>query len=456
MSAGFLGVSAFRRTTDVVSTFRRTSLTTTKGTATGVLKRCQSSVAHRSVVGGLLLAAAGLVWPPAALAQMPDPRAMSGLSMPTAELPDGTVTVRVVRDQMSNNVAGVAVELHGAGAIRRETTGADGRAQFTGVPAGAEVHAIALVDGQRLESKPFVMPASGGVRTLLAAVSTGAGPTQQPEAGAPAPAPPTKDVSTLSIGGNSRIATEFSDDVLQVFYLLEIVNRSSAPVAPPSALLFDMPTGAQGTTVLEGSTPNANARGPRVAVTGPFAPGATPLQIAFRLDAFGSATTITSKFPLPLDSVSVAVQKVGQMTVSSRQLERLQEAPINTAVFIVGMGPRLQAGAPLVLELRGVPHQSRTAVYVALSLAGGIVGAAVWFMLFPGQLQAAGARRRALLDRREKGLAALSALEREHRVGRIVDADYTARRATLVAQLERVYGELDAGGATPGGHGVAA
>jgi hypothetical protein len=409
----------------------------------------------RQVVIGALVATACLMWPPAALAQMPDPRAMSGLSMPTADLPDGTVTVRVVRDQITNNVAGVAVELHGAGAVRRETTGADGRAQFTGVPAGAEVHAIAVVDGQRLESKPFVMPARGGVRTLLAAVS--AGPESAPAAGAsPAPAPSTTDMSALSIGSNSRIATEFSDDVLQVFYLLEIVNRRSVPVAPPSALVFEMPTGAEGTTVLEGSTPNANARGPRVTVTGPFAPGATPLQIAFRINAFGTDTTITSKFPLSLDAVSVAVQKVGQLTVSSPQLERMQEAPINAAVFMVGMGPRLQAGAPLVLELHGVPHQSRTPVYVALALAGAIVGTAVWFLLFPGHLQAADARRRALLDRREKGLAALSALERDHRAGRIGETEYTARRATLVSQLERVYGELDAGGAPPGGHGVAA
>jgi hypothetical protein len=399
------------------------------------------------------------VWPAGALAQMPDPRAMSGMSMPAAELPDGTVTVRVVRDEMSNNVAGVAVELHGAGAVRREPTGADGRAQFAGVPAGAEVHAVAVVNGQRLESKPFDMPATGGVRTLLVAVSTAAAPGTQPGAAGPpaaASAPTSNDVSALSLGGNSRIATQFSDDLLQVFYLLEIVNRSSAPVAPPSALVFDMPTGAEGTTVLEGSTPNANVRGPRVTVTGPFSPGSTPLQIAFRLDGFGSDRHITSKFPLPLDSVSVAVQKVGQMSVSSPQVGRLQEAPIDAAVFVMGVGPRLEAGAPLVVELRGVPHQSRTPVYVALALASAIMGAAVWFIVFPGQLQATGARRRALQDRREKGLVALAALEREHRAGRIGEADYSARRSTLVAQLERVYGELDADGATPGGHGVAA
>jgi hypothetical protein len=93
---------------------------------------------------------------------------------------------------------------------------------------------------------------------------------------------------------------------------------------------------------------------------------------------------------------------------------------------------------------------------VALALAAAIVGAAVWFTVFPGRREATGARRRTLLDRREKGLAALAAIEREHRAGRIGEADYTARRSTLVAQLERVYGELDADGTTPGGHGVAA
>ena len=81
----------------------------------------------------------------------------------------------------------------------------------------------------------------------------------------------------------------------------------------------------------------------------------------------------------------------------------------------MGMGPRLAAGAPLVAAARGLPHKSRTPVYVAVALAAAIVGAAVWFIVFPGQFEAAGARRRALQERREKGLAALAALEAEHR-----------------------------------------
>jgi hypothetical protein len=397
-------------------------------------------------------------WPFVAAAQMPDPRAMSGRSMPTPDLPVGTVTVRVVRDQITNNLPGIAVELHGAGDVRRGTTGDDGRAQFSGIPPGAEVHAVAIVEGKRLESFPFEMPASGGMRTILVAM-TDAPPGaagQQPPAPAAAPQP-AGSVSSLSIGGNSRIATEFSDDVLQVFYLLEIVNRTTAAITPASALVFDMPIGAEGTTVLEGSTRNASAKGPRVAVTGPFPPGGTPLQIAFRLDSLGSSATITSKFPLPLDAVSLAVQKVGAMTVGSPQVQRVQEMPIDTSVFVIGNGPRLPAGSPLVLQLAGLPYKSRAPVYVALGLASAIVCAAVWFIVFPGQFEGAGARRRALQERRERGLAALTSLEAEYRAGRIDEALYAARRTTLVAQLERVYGELDLeGGTAPGGQGAAA
>ena len=101
-----------------------------------------------------------------------------------------------------------------------------------------------------------------------------------------------------------------------MFYLLEIVNRTSAAVTPASALVFDMPTGAEGTTVLEGSTKNASAKGTRVTVTGPFAPGVTPLQIAFRLDSLGQRRDdhirgSRSRWM----SVSLAVQKIGGMTV---------------------------------------------------------------------------------------------------------------------------------------------
>ena len=43
---------------------------------------------------------------------------MRGQAIPAGELPAGGVTVRVVRQAVGNNVAGVSVELHGAGPVR--------------------------------------------------------------------------------------------------------------------------------------------------------------------------------------------------------------------------------------------------------------------------------------------------------------------------------------------------
>ena len=46
------------------------------------------------------------------------------------------------------------------------------------------------------------------------------------------------------------------------------------------------------------------------------------------------------------------------MTVTSPQVERTQETPIDATVFVMGMGPRLAAGTPLVIELAGLPHKA--------------------------------------------------------------------------------------------------
>jgi hypothetical protein len=404
------------------------------------------------------LAIAAWLAAPVVNGQAPDARSMSGLAMPTADLPDGTVSVRVVRGQMSNNLQGVRVELHGAGANRTAVSGEDGRAQFSGLPPGARVHAHATHEGEQLETDEFEVPARGGVRALLVFSEAGQAAASPAPDGGGAAFHGAAGVGNdpLSIGGNSRIALEFREDVLQVFYLLQILNRTSEPITPPSALIFDMPRGAEGTTLLEGATRQANARGTRVTVTGPFQPGVTELPVAFRLDAFGSTLSIEQRFPLPFEMMAIAVQKVGDMQVSSPQIARTQEAPIESALFVMGTGPRLEAGQPFTLQLTGVPHQNRTAVYLALFLAGAIVAIATWIALKPGRLDAVQARRRTLEARRERELAGLAALERQYRTGSIDEARYARRREAHMVQLEHIYGELDVRGETPGGQDAAA
>ena len=389
-----------------------------------------------------------------AMAQMPDPRMMAGQSVPDGSLPAGAVTVRVVREQLANNVPGVAVELHGAGAVRTAVTGEDGRAAFSGLPIGSRVRAVARVGDEQLETIQFEVPAAGGMRTLLVA-GIGVGTPGAAGSDTPAAPAPSGSPDALGLGNNSRFAVEFQDDTPTFFYLLEIVNRSSAPVALDSALVFDMPVGAVGTTVLEGATPMASARGERVTVSGPFPPGVTPLPMAFRLEASGSTLSLTQQFPLPLDQVALAVQRVGELKVSSPQAPQVREASLRGTAFLIAGGPPLPAGTPLQITLSGLPHHSPLPLYVALAVSIVIAGWAIW--LSTTDRQADGRRRRQLETRRERGLAALAALEAERGAGRVSDADYAARRNTLLQQLERIYGELDVEGTLPGGgQGLAA
>ena len=84
---------------------------------------------------------------------MPDPSAIAGTPLPAPELPDRTVTVRVVRERMGNNIAGQVVTLKVGTATRSATTDEQGRAQFDGLAAGTTVQATTIVDGETLTSK---------------------------------------------------------------------------------------------------------------------------------------------------------------------------------------------------------------------------------------------------------------------------------------------------------------
>ncbi len=117
--------------------------------------------------------------PPAGMPSQPG--SMTGLPLQVGDLPPGAVAVRLVH-QPYTNIVGHEVELRvGAeGRPMRAVTGNDGRAQFTGIAVGEHVMAVATVDGERLTSQLFQVPAQGGVRVLLA---TGqGGPTMGPAA----------------------------------------------------------------------------------------------------------------------------------------------------------------------------------------------------------------------------------------------------------------------------------
>jgi hypothetical protein len=394
-----------------------------------------------------------------AFAQMPDPRVMHGQAIPAGDLPVGGVTVRVVRQALGSNLAGVPVELHGAGPVRTAATGADGRAQFMGLPPGASVHAIAVVDGERLESSAFEVPRAGGVRSILVAgLGLGTGGSAQAAAGessVQAPGTPG-NVGALTFGSNTRLAIEFQDDTITVFYLLELVNPNGAAVPLPAPLTIALPVEATGATKLDGASPLVTVTGNEVTIAGPIPPGLTAVPIAFRIERWDARHTIEQRFPLPVGQLAIGVQRLPGLVVESPQASSLREASLNGQSFVIASGPRLAADAPLQLTLGGLPHRSRLPLIITLTLAGVIAGLGLYLSV-SGPTDRVAARRQSLEARRRKGLAALAALEADHTRGQVSEASYVERRTRLMADLERVYGELDALALPPdGGRGLAA
>ena len=385
---------------------------------------------------------------------MPDPALIHGKAIPAPELPNGTVTVRVVREAIGNNVVGQEVRVTAGSTTRVGTTDAQGRAHFTDLPPGAQGQATASVSGEALTSDPFTVPSSGGLRVILVAgLKEAAARTAREEAQA-ASAPPVR--GTVVFGPNSRFLLEFRDDTLRAFYVLDIVNSARARVDTGGPLILNLPRGAAGATMIEGSSPTATVSGDRVTVTGPFAPGSTSVQVAFQLRYDRADMALEQVLPAALEQLAVGVEKIGSLNIASPQFSTVGEVKAeNGTPFLLGSGPALPAGATLVLQLSNLPVHSRTPRYAALALALGIVAVGAW-LAFAARAKEPDLRR--LAERRDTLLGELAALDRKARRSGSSSAPDEARRQRLVAELERVYGELEevSGGPRGGGEDVAA
>jgi hypothetical protein len=380
--------------------------------------------------------------------QMPDPAQMAGQPLPAPELETGMVSVRVVRERMGNNVTNHPVTLAGPGQRLDANTDAQGRATFGDVPPGTRVVVQAVVDGETLQSQPFTIPTSGGVRIALIAGLEAAAARERTEREQAAQQPARQGI--VVFGGESRVILEFQDDNLQVFYLLDIVNNARTPIEIGEPLFIVLPEAATGAGALQGSSTLAVVQGDRIRINGPFPPGITQVQVGYRLPYSGDTTVLSQRWPAAFEQLFVAAERVGNLQISSPQFQQQQEASAGGAPFLMATGGRINAGDSLTLTLTGLPHRNTMVRDVGVAVGVLILVAGFWAALTGPR--ARNTRIEELTRRKDTLFADLVALEDDHRHQRIDDRRYTSRRQTLVSQLERVMGELDRGG----GEGVAA
>ncbi len=387
----------------------------------------------RTTRAALALAGAVLAFfPPSPVSAQPDPRQMSGIPLPDPQLPPGTVTVRVIRGTLANNVTDHPVEIRAGDIAETVLTDAEGRAEFVMLNAGETVVASTELDGERIDSQPFAAPGAGGVRLMLVGAGDAALYDVPPEPG------------EVSFGADSRIVVELGEETLSIFYLLDIFNQRLVPVEPEVPVALTLPFGAQGATVLRESAASTRVDGPSVTIAGPFPPGLTPLRVAYVFPYIGGTAAVSQTLPANLDGLLMVVQKRDAMDLASDQIaRRVDMSPEGTdETFIYAAGPPVAGGTPVVFEISGLPHHSQTPGFLTVAVALAILGFGAWGAATPAAAEGADRRRR-LEQRREKRFRELVALEQQHRSGKVGPTRYQNRRVELLADLERIYADLD-------------
>jgi len=310
---------------------------------------------------------------------MPDPKQISGVPLPAPDVATGSVSVRVIRGSFANNVAGEPVEFIVDGKTRTLKTDENGRALMTGLATGAHLKAATVLDGKRLESQDITI-ADTGLRVVLVGIDPEA-EKRAAEDTRLAAGPATRGLVVL--GPESRIITQLTDDRLDVFYVLQVLNSARTPVDIGGPLIFDLPAEARGAGLMDPTPKDATLTGSRLTLTGPFAPGATTVSVGFELPFSGGSVRLSQRWPAALQQVLVLVPQTSGIDVASPALTARRIASDQGQPLLVATGPALAANAELSLDISGLPHHPVWPREVALTLAGVILSIGLWAAVFP-------------------------------------------------------------------------
>lgn len=319
----------------------------------------------------LLIATLGAAWPTMASAQiaMPDPKTVSGMAIPAAEVAGGALQVRVIRGSWDKDIPNQPVVFTVSGKPRTVKTDAKGRAEVTGLAPGTVVKVSTVVDTETITSQDITIAATG-IRVALVATDPEAALREAEDkklAGGPAVP------GTVTLGTNTRIVVEPGDEVLTVYYVLDIVNSGKAPVDLGGPLQLDLPEGARGGGIIDGSSPQGKLLGAHLTVVGPFKPGSTEVQLGFELPTGSAIKTITQMFPVAVPETTVVLERPGQEDLVSPQLVDRQETSNQGKPIIIARGTALGPGGTLSFDVTGLPHHPRWPRYLALTLAIGFL-----------------------------------------------------------------------------------
>jgi hypothetical protein len=137
------------------------------------------------------------------------------------------------------------------------------------------------------------------------------------------------------------------------------------------------------------TTRQATANGPRVTVTGPFAPGTTTVSFGFELPHNGPTARLDQTWPAQVQGLELIAIKTGALDLHSPQMTSKQLTHQQGQPLVTGDVPAMAQGQSLSLDISGLPFHPRWPRYTALTAAGVIVSWGLWAAFVPTRRRAA-------------------------------------------------------------------
>jgi len=361
--------------------------------------------------------------------------AADGVARPDKAIPSGTLIVHV-QDEGGAPKAGVDVALgharQGEETVRelKAKTDAKGDAKFEGLDAKPNSGYLAEAIGEtgaRFASKPFRLVENMGSRVILEARAV------------------SQDVRALQIGRGSHFVFEVVDDAVQVMEVWRLSNLGTAPVDAPGGIHIPLPSKAVQIQLAPNAPPNLSVAGHDIVWKGPLPVGDTEVQLMFALAYQGPRLDVEQPAPIEFTEVNVITERIPGLSVESTTVRFSAPEPqdVQGRAIQLFRGNGVTAGGTIRFRLVGLPHADTTwrllAAAVALALFVGFIGYGLAGKRSASTREGLEKERERLLDE----LVALDAAAAGGDKGGKGASKQARKRAELVAELTRVYRELD-------------
>jgi len=300
--------------------------------------------------------------------------ATAGAAEPDAALAVGTLEVRLFDENgapIPNHPIVLGMVKEGDIQTRNGKSDAAGQARFTDLPIGPQTGYAAVIDwkGLRLNTVPFGLPESGGVRAEIRALAR------------------TADPAAITIGAGARIVVQMRDDTLQILEFLPLENSSDKMFDPgPGAFEIPLPSGFVGAQAQDNERKVDVQQNRGVAVHGPIVPKrsqliesdserkANEVVFGFVLPYRGDTHDFSQPAPNGIGALTlITEQKVTGLTVSGPGVGQREERVLGGHKYWVMSLPAVPAGGAIKFTLSGLPSTDSSGRWFAGALSVALV-----------------------------------------------------------------------------------